>query len=163
MSKTATYAKIATHTLPSATSLYTFSSIPGTYTDLVIIAQVRMTTAADAITYTLNSDTTGTNYSQTGLGGDGSTAYSYRQNLNTLGAITSSALSTIVINFQDYSNSTTFKTTLARTGSAAQDTRAIASLWRNTAAVTSIGIGTYSSTFVAGSTFTLYGIQAGSI
>jgi hypothetical protein len=161
MSKTATYAKIATHTLPSATSSYTFSSIPSTYTDLIIIAQTRMTTAADAITYTLNGDTTGTNYSQTGLGGDGSSAYSYRQNLNTLGSINSTALSTIVINFQDYSNSTTFKTTLARTGSAAQDTRAIVSLWRNTASITSIALGTYSSTFVAGSTFTLYGIQAG--
>jgi hypothetical protein len=161
MSKTATYALIDSYTAPSAQSSVTFNTISGTYTDLIMVAQVRMTTSADAITYTLNGDTTGTNYSQTGLGGDGSTAYSYRQNLNTLGAITSSALSTIVINFQDYSNSTTFKTTLARTGSAAQDTRAIASLWRNTAAVTSIALGTYSSTFVAGSTFTLYGIQAG--
>jgi len=162
MAKTATYSLIESQTLGSTATSVTFSSIPGTYTDLIMVAQVRMTTSADAITYTLNSDTTGTNYSQTGMGGDGSTAYSYRQNLNTLGSINSTALSTIIINFQDYSNSTTYKTTLARVGSAAQDTRAIASLWRNTAAVTSIALGTYSSTFVAGSTFKLYGIQAGS-
>jgi hypothetical protein len=154
-----TYTELRTTTLGTATSSVSFNltGISG-YTDLVMVVQTRMTSGADAITYTLNGDTTGTNYSQTGLGGDGSSSYSYTQNLNTLGAITSSALSTIVINFQNYSNTTTFKTTLARTGSAAQDTRAIVSLWSNTAAVTSIALGTYSSTFAIGSTFSLYGI-----
>jgi hypothetical protein len=68
------------------------------------------------------------------------------------------------INIMNYSNSTTNKTTLSRAGSqgaAFPGTDIIVGLWRNTAAITNVDIVCTSNTFLAGSTFNLYGIQAG--
>jgi hypothetical protein len=63
----------------------------------------------------------------------------------------------------DYSNSTTFKTVLSRTSNAGNGTGATVCLWRKTPEViTSITIFTESAiNFAIGSTFSLYGIQAG--
>ena len=76
----ATYDKIATYTLPSATSSYTFTSIPSTYTDLVLVVSARMTGGggASAIQLQFNGDT-GSNYSITTLNGDGSSATSSKK------------------------------------------------------------------------------------
>jgi hypothetical protein len=68
--------------------------------------------------------------------------------------------STNIIQVMNYSNTTTNKTVLARAGIAGDRTRAIVNLWRSTSAITSILIiNNGSVNFVAGSTFTLYGIK----
>jgi hypothetical protein len=67
---TPTYTPIATTTLGTAAASVTFSSISGSYTDLVlIIAGVQ--SVADVPYIQFNSDTA-TNYSRTQLSGDGS-------------------------------------------------------------------------------------------
>lgn len=156
----ATYEPIATTTLGSAQSSVTFSSIPSTYTDLVLIISTK-TSGGNAMIYQLNTDSTASNYSQTAMGGDGSSAFSFRQSLNTLGAANSSNFNMYKFNFQNYSNTTTYKTVLASGGEASADTRAAVSLWRNTSAINQIILAMYSGeTFQSGSTFTLYGIKA---
>jgi hypothetical protein len=60
----------------------------------------------------------------------------------------------------NYANTTTYKTTLARTNDALLQARASVGLWRNTSAINSILVSYYGYNFDAGSTFTLYGIQA---
>jgi hypothetical protein len=156
----ATYDCIATTTLGSAQGSVTFSSIPSTFTDLVLVISTR-TSGGNAMTYQLNTDSTASNYSQTALGGDGSTAFSFRQSLNTLGAANSSAFNVYRFNFQNYSNTTTFKTVLASGGNASADVRSAVSLWRNTSAINQIILAMYSGeTFQSGSTFTLYGIKS---
>jgi hypothetical protein len=60
----------------------------------------------------------------------------------------------------NYSNTTTYKTSIARYGTAGSLTLAQATLWRSTAAITSLTIVVLGSTFTAGSTFNLYGIAA---
>jgi hypothetical protein len=168
-----TYTPIATTTLGSAAASYTFSSIAGTYTDLVLIVQGRSTRTADeysALQLRFNSDT-GSNYSFTCLLGSGLTAASERGSNQTSMRVSrfdtsvssNTSMGTSIVQIQNYSNSTTNKTTISRGSQAIEffEVNAFASLWRNTAAITSITLLTDTGeNFAAGSTFTLYGIQA---
>lgn len=151
----------------SSTNTVTFNTFGSSYTDLVLITDLT-TTGAGASYYCLmrfNSDS-GSNYSYTNLSGNGTTAISDR-GTNTTGVYTSYAqvanpdrvISNIYI--QNYSNSNTYKTTLVRSNSVGQNSvSAMVETWRNTAAITSITLTTTANNFGAGSTFSLYGIQA---
>ena len=68
-----------------------------------------------------------------------------------------------IINFNDYANTTTFKTFLARFGQAATDTDLTVNLWRNTAAINTILFQGTLGYLGNGSTFKLYGIEAGNL
>jgi hypothetical protein len=156
-----TYSTIATYTVPSAQASYTFSSIPSTYTDLVLIMNNIHTTNAVDAWFQLNGDT-GTNYSRTNLIGDGSAAASGR-NTNVgfgYGLLTYTSFSTNRLHFNNYSNTTTNKTVLIRADNAGNYATTAVDLWRNTSAINSIKIGCISGSFDVGSTFTLYGITA---
>jgi hypothetical protein len=66
-----------------------------------------------------------------------------------------------ILHINNYSNSTTYKTVLARGNAATNLVEAFVGLWRNTNAITSISIICQNSkNFGSGSTFTLYGIKA---
>ena len=166
-----TYEPIATTTLGSNQASYTFSSIPATYTDLILIINMQSSYTGDAgngARLQFNGDT-GSNYSDTNLRGNGSSASSYRISNSTyiqLGLLPSSGggtpagtLGTGIANIQNYSNSTTYKTVLGRTNNSYAFVEASVGMWRNTAPITSI---TYfgDGNILAGSTFTLYGIKA---
>ena len=162
-----TYEKIATNTLGSDTANVTFSSISGSYTDLVLtVAKLTSTTSSPYLCFQFNSDT-GTNYSATILEGNGTTASSNRWSsepqiytgYNVASGTSSDGM--VITNFQNYSNSTTYKTTLTRTailGSSFPGTGAVVGLWRSTSAITSIKIFQNAGNLNSGSTFTLYGI-----
>jgi hypothetical protein len=158
-----TYTPIATQTLGSATSSVIFSSIPSTYTDLIISSK-GSNSALNNISIRLNSDT-GTNYSETLLLGSGSSAISGRGSNTTYLThdYTDTNIASAITHLMNYSNTNTYKTTLTRWGSVASSdpyTAAYVGLWRNTSAINSITIFVNSGTIAAGSTFTLYGIQA---
>jgi hypothetical protein len=164
MAAGATYEPIATTTLGAATSTVTFSTISSSYTDLVLISNHGVSTATANFFVRVNGDS-GTNYSNTTLKGNGSSASSSRlSNFNRIvfdgdGASTS-ITNTNVINFENYANSTTYKTVIGRSGDATYSTAAIVGLWRSTSAITSITVGIDGHNFIVGSTFTLYGIAA---
>jgi hypothetical protein len=64
-------------------------------------------------------------------------------------------------NIQNYSNTTTFKTTVRRGGSTGSGMpQAEVGLWRNTSAISTILLTAGSGNFGVGTTFTLYGIKA---
>jgi hypothetical protein len=160
-----TYEPIATQTLGSAAASVTFSTITGTYTDLVLITALKGATTSNLAKLQFNGDT-GANYSDTYLEGDGSSAYSGRR---TSGnqifdwanyVSTASTFSADVTHIMNYSNTTTYKTTLSRANRPTSNVTATVGLWRNTAAITSIVITANSGNFDTGSTFTLYGIKA---
>jgi hypothetical protein len=158
-----TYTPIATTTLGSAAASVTFSSIAGTYTDLVIVINGAYASSDDGSPgLRFNSDTGG-NYSETLIDGNGSSASSGRDSNATsaiLGSM-SATISTNIINVMNYANTTTYKTSISRGNNTANRVRAYAALWRNTAAITSIQIITNATpNFATGSTFTLYGISA---
>ena len=161
-----TYTPIATQTLGSSATSVTFSSIASTYTDLVVVMAVLPTGSLGyAPWFQFNSDT-GSNYSFTYLTGDGSSATSGRQSNQTKGyvgySIGLSGSSNTIAHIQNYSNTTTNKTYIDRineTAGSFPGAGATVGLWRNTAAISTIKIGT-DGTFNTGSTFTLYGIKA---
>lgn len=166
MAAGATYTPIATTTLGSAAASYTFSSIPSTYTDLVLVCNTAITTGSSFYLVQFNSDT-GTNYSATRLRGNGTSATSGRdtsvaQIYTSSGAtITTTSLeNNLIMNIMNYSNTTTYKTVIGRDNAASVETDAYVGLWRSTSAINTIKISIGSSTFIVGSTFTLYGILA---
>jgi hypothetical protein len=156
-----TYEKIATQTLGSAVTNVTFSSIPSTYTDLVVIV-AGTTAATDTLAFQFNGDT-GTNYSDTALKGNGSTASSDRRTGQTLGyfGTPSTSESVVIGQIMNYANTTTFKTSIGRGSAANQQVESRVTLWRSTAAITSIKILTGGASNInIGTTFSLYGIAS---
>lgn len=158
-----TYSTIATTTLGSAQSSYTFSSIPSTYTDLILISVAKSNGTADDFRIVINANTS-TNYSFTQLYGNGTAAFSNRGSAETngyLGGVNSSSGSfgNNITHFQRYSNTTVKKTWMNRSNSDGY-VNIIQGLWNLTNAITSIEIKCPSNNLAAGSTFTLYGITA---
>jgi len=165
-----TYESIATQTLGSAAASVTFSSIPGTYTDLVLVSFARSTIASTGnnLYCRFNGDGA-SNYSATEIAGDGSSAYSDRQTSSTYGFIgftsggsaDAGVFGPSISNFQNYANTTTNKTVISRGNAAGQGAHAIVSLWRSTSAINQIVIYPAGvNNFATGSTFSLYGIKA---
>ena len=161
-----TYTPIATTTLGSAAASYTFSSIPSTYTDLVLVCNTAITTGSSYYLTQFKSDT-GSKYSATRIIGNGTAASSGRdtsatQIYTSSGApITTTSLENIMtMNIMNYANTTTYKTAIGRDNGASVETDAYVGLWRSTSAINAIKISIGSSTFIAGSTFTLYGIAS---
>lgn len=163
---TPTYEKIEAKTLGTATSSVTFTSIPSTYTDLVMIINGSIASGNPSIWIRMNSDS-GSNYSFTRVTGNGSAAASSRESTQTKGFIASAFGMTttyetnIIMQVMNYSNATTYKTTLSRANTPSLGTEASVNLWRSTSAINAIEILNSSATnFTVGSTFTLYGIKA---
>jgi len=170
--KTGTYTLISSNVLGSGATSVTFSSIPATYTDLILITSALSPGGGNnsrGYRFELNSDTA-TNYSQTWLANSVTTPVSSREASQTRGRIggiseTASDVSSVITNFLDYANTTTYKTVLSRCSNANTngDINVFAgvSLWRSTSAITTIKLTmSDNSSFITGSTFKLYGIEA---
>lgn len=158
----ATYVPISTQTLSTTPTTVTISSIPSTYTDLIIV--INGGCQGGGLRLRFNSDT-GTNYSATALYGNGTSAASTRftsQNGMDIAGIAAgmNATATSILQVQNYSNSTTYKTLLNREGFASGETIAVVGLWRSTSAITQVDIYAINGTgtWYSGSTITLYGI-----
>lgn len=157
-----TYVALRTETVAVATNSVTFSlsGISG-YTDLVLVGSGTIATSLQSIVMRFNGDTGG-NYSFTYLIGNGASAFSGRATNTTFalaGLFEPPAIANFVTQIQNYSNSTTFKTILSRRNLSSGYATADVSLWRNTAAITSITLFPENSVnFAVGSTFSLYGI-----
>jgi hypothetical protein len=164
MAAGATYEPIATQTLTTTTSSLAFTSITGSYTDLILVISAKNTTAQNYETFIQFNSDTGSNYSQTFMQNyAGSTQTGRNASITEIRPGKTNALTfdTNIININNYSNSTTYKTTISRGNNAQFNSSALVGLWRNTAAITRIEIICESpATYTAGSTFTLYGIKA---
>jgi hypothetical protein len=159
----ATYDPIASQTLGSTTTTVTFSSIPSTYTDLVI-AYGSIGTTDTQVRMRFNNDT-GSNYSYTTVAGNGATTESFRQtNANSMTtdyyfSVTTNGGATL-INVMNYANTTTYKTALMRTNNSSYATMFNVGLWRDNSAINRIDLVCTTGSLAAGSVLTLYGIKA---
>ena len=173
MAAGSTYTPIATYTFASdgtGGAQVNFTSIPSTYTDLILVGVLRDTFTGNYPNqlFRVNSDA-GNNYSSTSLSGDGANAQSQRYTNYSYSffgkpAEASNTFGTSIMHFMNYSNTTTNKTMINRAGggfttSSYGDVAAWVHLWRSTAAITSITLFPQTN-FAAGSTFTLYGIAS---
>lgn len=161
-----TYDSIASTTLGSNTSLVSISNIPQTYTDLILITETYNTSGA-FLQY-LELIAGGGLYSGNLLRGAGSgaaigTSYTNDNVVLADSPVGMNSSSSIyghyIYHIMDYTNTTTFKTVLSRfTG--ANDSISGAFMYRGTSAITSLVINVGGGSFLAGSTFSLYGIKA---
>jgi hypothetical protein len=164
-----TYEPIATKTGTGSSALIDFTTIPQTYTDLVLVVQAATPSGATTLATRLSTDNGSTfdstaNYSRTFVYGDGSSAGSSRNsNIDSayLGSIEASTITTYIVQFMNYSNTTTFKTFLARANNTSWTVAGIVDLWRATNAISGIRLLNLDSrNFSSTTTATLYGIKA---
>lgn len=149
---TPTYDLIASNVLSSSASSVTFSSIPATYRDLIVVVT---STGAGSGTMRFNGDT-GSNYSTVAMYGDGSSAFSMSGTGTDFIFANMSEVSVSITQIMDYSATDKHKTVLGRYGRASGQVWARATRWANTAAINQITM--THGTFGAGATFYLYGI-----
>ena len=162
-----TYNLIATANAGGLTA-GTFSAIPQTYTDLVIVCNTRVTSAWDIQAFQING--AGSGYDQiysesTGMtSGSGTAQISYRVNYIP-GTSYANIWDTSIYHLLNYSQGNTYKTLLTQGASATNAaffTQSTVSTYAGaTTACTSIVWGTANgSTYAANSVIKLYGILA---
>jgi hypothetical protein len=161
---TPTYTALATVTLGTAAASVTFSSIPATYRDLILISFAKSVSSDSNIRARFNSDT-GSNYSYVRMIGTGSAASSDSTTTTGLqvGRQTNTGESGFgmgIAHIMDYSATDKHKTVLVRSDNASAATVGLAGRWANTAAITSIVLASFetATNFAAGSTFSLYAV-----
>jgi hypothetical protein len=161
-----TYEPIATQTLGSSTTTVTFSSIPSTYTDLLLVSVFAVTSGMDLL-LRFNGDS-GSNYSSTRMAANNSSTTVFTGRTNNMTGIQprtsanqQTALTTILKhNIMNYLNTNTNKVVLGRYDFPSQ-IEMHTGVWRSTAAITSVSlVAEAGPQFATNSIFTLYGIKA---
>lgn len=157
---TATYDLITSNVLSANASSVTFSTIPSTYRDLIVVTSGLSTSAEASLRMRFNSDT-GNNYNEvaayniTGIGSSNISSFA------NLGIVPDSGgtqgRGSNIIQIIDYSTTDKHKPVLSRAGYSAQVIM-YAGRWANTSAITSIELYPSANQFASGSTFYLYGI-----
>lgn len=165
-----TYTLISSNVLASVVSTVSFTSIPATYTDLLLRCSVRRNDSGTNITADLrfNSDSA-TNYSIIRLQGDGAAATSSLSSSNTsapirgIGTISTDTANTFgscdfyIPNYLVSQNKPFSVYPVSENNATTAYITPLAGLWRNTAAITSLSLA--GADFAIGSSFYLYGIK----
>lgn len=164
-----TYTLISSNVLSSSAASVTFSAIPSTYTDLVLRISNRTDNTGVGNGFTLTYNGVSTNYSNTGIYGDGSTPASSRASTagmmwvdgSTETANTFASVELYVPNYagSNYKPSSNFAA-MENNAAATTYIGAQARLWSNTAAITSMTLTPSVGNWVSGSSFYLYGIKS---
>jgi hypothetical protein len=157
---TTTYEKIATTTGSGTINVIEFTSIPQTYTDLVLI--FKGDTQGGVAFLRFNGDS-GANYATNILWhADNYTTQAQYSIAYTFAIPTDSGGPSNpvqqTINIQSYTNTNTFKSIISRANATNKSISSASLIWRSTAAITSVSLyagGTYGA-YAA----TLYGIKA---
>ena len=169
-----TYTLIDSEILASSQASVTFSAIPATYTDLVLRCAVRSDFASLVETMGIAFNGATTNYSDTNLqtnssSGSGNssraTTNTYLQGFRAINGSTSTAstFSNAEFYIPSYTvsqNKPMSEFNVAENNDTTAYLSAVAGLWSNTAAITSIVLNSVNgANFVSGSSFYLYGIS----
>lgn len=165
--------QIIQHTeLGSAQASIDFTSIPNTFTDLLLVCSLRCATSTSAVVImTFNNNAS--SYSWRRLIGDGSNAFSDNTassgNIRVIGSNPSGSTASTFGNTQFYipnyasSNNKSVSVDGVRENNATSAEMNIAAgLWSNTTAINQITLSPDSGNWAAGSSATLYGILKGS-
>jgi hypothetical protein len=157
---TPTYTPLATVTLGSTATSVTFSSIPATYRDLIVVHSGLLTSGGQEIRLRYNGDS-GNNYIYVEMSGTGSSATSSTATLSyAYGGLVYTTAANSIVQIMDYSATDKHKTGLTRSNNPANNVVAFAHRWANTAAITSLELSIGGNLWAAGATFNLYGVIA---
>jgi len=164
-----TYYLIASNTVGSGgASSVTFSSIPQTYTDLVLKSSVRSTSTDNWLNISFNGTSATVNWSARWIGGTGTAAnsssstnstYSVLENDSTTTASTFSNSEIYIPNYTSANAKSLSLDNVFENNATAAQSFLMASLWNNTAAITSMTLTPSSVNIAQYSTFYLYGIK----
>lgn len=157
---------LANLTIGTPQATVTFASIPTSgYRDLRLVATYGLSVTGKQVYFRVNSDS-GTNYNAVGMTGYGaSSTISWTQTNQTqfttmvATGLATGDLSLLTVDFMDYAQTNKHKSTILRSNHPGEVT-SLAGRWASTSAITTIQLLPESGggNFVAGSTFTLYGI-----
>lgn len=169
-----TYTLIDSESLSTTAASVTFSAIPATYDDLIVLFSARSNASGrtgDVLEITANISTS-TNNSITALRGNGSSTSSYSESSQPLlncgslaiSAATSTAdtfsLGDVYIPKYTASQNKPLSVLVAQeNNNASANIYATAGLISSTSAITSVTLDLFYGSFVSGSTFWLYGIK----
>lgn len=162
----ATYKLIQTVTVGSGgTSSIAFTSIPQTYTDLLLKLSVRSTQTNIANTLTISFNGSTSNFTARLLEGSGASVSSFSQSAGNIGNVqgttsTSSVFSSLDVYIPNYagSNNKSYSADGVTENNATTAYQTLsAGLWSQTAAITEIGI--YINDLAQYSSASLYGIS----
>ncbi len=161
-----TYTPIYSTTLSSAVADYTFSSIPGTYTDLIVIINGGTSSSGQSIGMRFNGDS-GNNYYSVDMWGNGtSPSFSRLASTSFIRVVgrgigtDSSLIDNSVTHIQSYSSSSLKKAVINRS-TVSGGVTASGGKWNSASAITSITFfGEGPSNLITGTTIALYGIKA---
>jgi len=166
-----TYEAIATVTVGSGGAAnIEFTSIPATYTDLLILASVRSTGGNGTCNVYFNNDTTDANYDSRRLLGDGSSASSGNQpdlpyflyaNASTMTSNTFASNCLYIPNYAGSNYKSISLDVVMENNATLAYSFLVAGIWNSTSAITSIKLdpASGSENFTQYSTATLYGIK----
>lgn len=161
---TSTYDLVASSVLSSSAASVTFSSLPSTYRDLVIVITAKQTAGTGQNQLRFNADS-GSNYSNVSMEATATATQSaYGQPnawwyINYNNGDLDADFQTSIVNIFDYAQTNKQKTGLSRGNNIGSGTSvgANAHRWASTSAITTILIQA-SGTYAAGSSFYIYGI-----
>jgi hypothetical protein len=149
-----------------------FSSIPANYDQLEILASSRCTSTSSELVLTFNGQSS--NWGTRHLGGSQTSVFTnnaYQPGRMYLGGIASSSYTAnvfsstdvLIRNYASSANKPVFSRNVSLNDSTNNVINFVSGLWSNSSTVTSIQLFFQAgTTFEVGSTFTLYGITAGS-
>lgn len=153
-----TYSQIASVTLGTGSSTITFTSIPSTYTDLIMTVSANQETSTSGY-LRFNSDSS-TNYSYRAIYYNDVTTQSLNQGAGCLvtnfGSLT--AHITSIINIMSYASSSRWKTVLARCSGSGGGIYTVSN-WASTSAINTITLLSGSGNWRSGSIVSLFGIK----
>lgn len=164
----ATYTLIASNVLTTTTASVTFSAIPSTYTDLVVRTSARSTFTDTSVTVAFDSPSAV--FSGTTLQGSGSAAISGRFTANGQGIAGSIDISTqtastfassemYIPNYRSTVNKPFAEFGVQENNATASDITSVANLYSSALPITTMTFYAGGGSFVAGSSFYLYGIK----
>ena len=146
-----------------------FTSIPSTYTDLVLKVSSRCSVAASVDTLALKFNGSTSGYSDRGLQGNGSSASSSSASGSKIYIGNSSAgnntantfgnMEVYIPNYAGSTNKSVSADSVSEDNATAAYQRMVAGLWSNTAAINQVTLNFDSGNFVQYSTAYLYGIK----
>lgn len=158
---------LANITLGSNASTVTFSSISGSYRDLVLVAKAGLTSAGNQLFVRFNSDASGSYNWVLMSGYSSSTTYSSASTQTGLNINWNGTSGTPGNNFQrldimDYAQTNKHKTVLLRADdvTSATTTEATVMRWAQTSAITQMTFAPNTGLIAAGSSFALYGVSS---
>jgi hypothetical protein len=167
-----TFETIETRLLTSSQSAIVFSSIPQTYTDLVIVL-VPISNGTNFVAVQFNTDTSagGTNYSRVTYSTGGTGPFTdqrsnrYAIEVDYFESTGTGPNTTNEIHIFNYTTTAAFKTILSKNSASDRNAGGVGvgtgvGTWRNTEAINSVRLSLNAGTFSSGTRATIYGIKA---